>query len=133
MSFQIGAITLGGVDLNNSLQWVDRFDQTLVASTRRRTLGGNLVIFEQPLLAGANITLTATPDTGWFTYEMVVAIKALADVPGATHVFEFHGETYNVRFNYEGTPVQFTPLIPKNAGYANETDYFVGTLNLYTV
>lgn len=132
MSFQTGGIVLGGDDLNNSLQWTDRFNFTPVAASSDRTLGGNLVVFEQGLAAGQPITLTATVDTGWFTFGMVTALKALADVAGATYVFDYHGEMYNVQFDKTGRAVQFTPLIPKTT-YANDTDYFVGQMRLFTV
>lgn len=133
MSFATGAIVLGGVDLNNSLQWTNRYSETLVAGNRKRTLAGGLVVFTQDLTRGREITLTATQDTGWFTFGMVTALQALADASGSTYVFEYHGEFYNVRFDYEARPVEFTPLIPKNAGYNNDTDYFIGTMRLVTV
>lgn len=132
MSFNTGDIKLGGVDLNNSLQWTDRYNETLVAATKERTLGGNLVVFSQDLSAGRSVTLAATVDTGWFTYGMVTSMQALAANAGSSYVFEYHGEFYNVRFDHSQAPVRFTPLIPKNA-YANDTDYFIGTMRLFTV
>lgn len=133
MSFQIGNIILGGVDLNNSLQWVDRYAETLVEGNRKRTLAGGLVIFTQALSRGRKITLAATVDTGWFTFGMVTLMQGLADSPSSSYVLDFHGELHNVRFDYEATPLEFQPLIPKNAGYANDTDYFIGTMRLVTV
>lgn len=133
MSFGIGDVVLGGVDLNNSLQWSDRFNHTGVASTRERTLGGGLVVFSQDLTAGRPVTLVATVDTGWFTFGMVTALKALADASGSSYTLDYHGEMHTVRFDYQSRrPVEFTPLIPKNA-YANDTDYFIGQMRLFTV
>lgn len=133
MSFQTGAIKLGSVDLNNSLQWTNRYAETLVAGNRKRTLAGGLVIFTQDLTRGRIITLTATVDTGWFTFGMVTQMQLLAASSGSSYVFEYHSEFYNVRFDYENTPVEFQPLVPKNAGYDNLTDYFIGTMRLVTV
>lgn len=131
--FQVGSIVLGGVDLNNSLQWTDRYAYTNVEGTRKRTLGGGLVIFSTGLQRGQPITLVATQDTGWFTYGMVTQILALAESHQSSYVLNFHGENHNVRFDYTNRPAEFTPLIPKNQGYANDTDYFIGTVRLITV
>jgi hypothetical protein len=133
MSFNIGNITLGGTDLNNSLQWIDRWEHSPVAQEVKRTLGGGLVVFVQSLQVGRPVTLVATADTGWFTYEMVTAIQGMAAQPTTVFVFEYGAETYNVRFNHADAPaVSFQPLTPKTT-YNNTTDYFIGTVKLFTV
>lgn len=133
--FDVGNITLGGVDLNDSLQWIDRYSQQPVAQSTDRTLQGGLIVYSQTLTAGRPITLRATTDTGWFTFGMVQALEALAAVAGTSYVFEFWGETYNVRFDHtQGPACQFVPLKPKDPNLmVSDEDYFTGSVKLFTV
>ena len=129
---QTGSIKLAGIDLNNSLQWVNRFTWQPVADNVRRTLGGGQVIYTQSLLEGRPITLSATIDTGWLTKDMVDQITALTASPTTSRTLEFHGEFYTVRFSFaDQAPVSFQPLRAKQDIAAN--DYMIGTINLYTV
>lgn len=137
--FATGNIVLGGVSLNNSLQWTDRYAYTPAAQSVQRTLQGGLIVFSQSLSEGRPITLVASPDTGWFTYTMVEAIMALALDPSISHSFTFYGETYNVRFRYEEPPpFEFLPLQPRDPrDWVQEEEpapgYFTGTVKLFTV
>jgi len=132
MTIATGSITLGGIDLNNSLLWTNKYEWIPVADNNRRTLGGSQVVFTQDLLQGQPIILQATQDTGWLTKAMIDAITALTLDADQTRVFVFHGETINVRFDYNGqAPIAFKPLQAKQvlAG----TDYMIGSINLYSV
>jgi len=132
MSFQTGSIKLGGIDLNNSLQWGNRFQWTPIADSVRRTLGGSQVVFTQDLLEGRPITLSATVNTGWLTKAMVDGIQTLANDPLVTRELDFFGELYNVRFLYSGqAPVVFVPL--RSIQQLTASDYMIGTIRLYTV
>lgn len=132
MSIQTGAITLGGIALNNSLQWTNRFDFVPVVDNVRRTLGGGQVIYSQLLTAGQPIILEATQGTGWLTKSMVDSIITLANSPNVNRALVFHSETYTVRFAYDdGTPVSFRSLLSKQVLTAD--DWMIGTINLYTV
>lgn len=132
MSFNIGNIALGGISLNNSLQWTDRFEWSPVEQGTKRTLGGNLVVYEQGLSKGQPITLRATEETGWFTYGMVTSLRALAAAAGSSYLLTYHGESYTVKFDHARGATEFTPLIPKST-FANDTDYFIGVMRLFTV
>lgn len=131
---QTGAIKIGGVDLNNSLQWTNRFQWANAQNNQRRTLGGIQVIYQQTVFAGQPITLEANRDTGWLTKAMVDSLMALAEAdPGATRVFEFHGEFYNCKFLFgtDQRPIAFAPLKSKQVLAAD--DWMVGTIRLFTV
>lgn len=125
-------VTLGAVELNGSVQWLERYQASKVAQTEKRTLGGVLVVHHLTLVKGDPITLEATEDTGWFTKDMVDAIIAMANTAGGRFAFEYHGQQFTVMFrNSEPPSVEFTPLIPKAAPAGD--DYFIGTVKLFTV
>lgn len=128
----IGAIKIGGVSLNNSLQWTNRYQYAQAAQNVRRTLQGNPVVYSQSIYGARPITLEATEDTGWLQWSMVGALLTLAESPDTTYVFEFHGETYDVRFNYtEGPPIAFTTL--RSVQVVANDEWMVGTIKLFTV
>lgn len=128
-----GAIVLGGVDLNNSLQWTNRFSWSPAQQANRRTLGGAQVIYQQTVLEGQPIILTATQDTGWLTKAMVDSLIALALVPATTHTFDFHGEIHSVKFSYgtDQAPISFVSLRAKQV--LSASDFMIGTIKLFTV
>lgn len=125
-------ISLDGIELNHQMRWVERDQSQKVAQSSYRTIGGGLIVFSGPLTAGARITLTATEETGWLQKSVVDQIKALADVPGATYVLQFHNDSYNVVFRHEESPaVDLNPLVYRiNQG---ADDYYTGTIKLLTV
>jgi len=125
-------IQFNGVTLNPSLQWTDRFQFTGVAQAVNRTLGGKLVVFSSPLIAGRPITLVAEADTGWLTKAMVDAIVAAAATPGAQYTVSIHGEDFNVIFRHEDNPaIDFIPIQPKSNPLPG--DWYTGTIKLLTV
>lgn len=125
-------IKLGGVALSKHMVWSDRFSTSPVAQTSLRTLGGAVHVYSQALSKGVPITLEATADTGWITYEMVQQVRALYEVPGAQYVFDFFGEQHNVIFRHDEPPAFLAqPLV-----YATQPqpgDYFTATIRLLTV
>ena len=126
------AITFDGVELNGSLQWVDRFQQVNVAQSVKRTLGGKLVLRSLYLEKGTPITLVANEETGWFTKAMVDAIMTRSAVAGASYTLNFHGEIYTVVFRHDDPPaVVFDNLIKKIP--VDTTDYLTGTIKLITI
>lgn len=126
-------ITLGGVTLNGSLQWTDRFGYSPIVTNTNRTLAGSLVVFSASMANGRPITLEATEDTGWFTKQMVDDILVLAYQIDTQFLFDFHAEeTHNVMFDHSEQAVDFTPLIPKVPFDQNES-YFTGRIVLFTV
>lgn len=127
-----GSIDLGGVGLNPSLQWTDRYRYNNIAQEQVRTLGGSLVVRSARLYEGTPVTLEATIDTGWFTKAMVDSVTTLAEGLASTYTLDFHGVVMTVMFDHtQSPPVNFRPLLFKEPQEA--TDYFVGTLKLITV
>lgn len=126
------AITLGGVTLNPSLQWVDRWRYTSIAQSQLRTLGGSLVAVSARLYEGIPVTLEASTDTGWLQKSVVDSLLTMADSLGSTYSLDFHGTVMTVMFDHASSPaVNFRPLLFKEPQEA--TDYFIGTIKLLTV
>lgn len=127
-----GSITLGGIDLNPSLQWSDRWRYTSIAQEQLRTLGGSLVVNSARLYEGIKVTLVADTSTGWFTKPMVDSMLLLADGLASTYTLDFHGTVMTVAFDHTQSPVvQMRPLLYKEP--QEVTDYFIGSLKLITV
>lgn len=125
-------ITLGGIELNPSLQWVNRDDSLSIAQTLRLTRGGGARIYQQRLFAGRPILLEANEETGWFTNEMRESILELADTMDQTFLFSFFGEEYTVLFNHSEPPaVSFTKIIYRQV--PDDEDWFMGRISLITV
>jgi len=130
---EVGSISLGGVDLNNSLQWNNRYQWSPAQQNVRSTLLGNQVIYQQVVTVGRPIDLEATDTTGWLTKAMVDSLLALAEEPSVTRTLVFHGESYQVKFKYEEnqSPVAFVPIRTKQV--LSPEDWMVGTIKLFTV
>ena len=125
-------ITLGGTELNGSVQWEERFQAASVSQASKRTIGGYLVVYNMDLIRGEPVTLTATEDTGWFTKEMVDAIIAMARTTGGQYSLDYHGAAHTVMFRHEDSPVvDFTPIVKRDIPQAGE--WFTGTVKLFTV
>ena len=127
-----GSITIGGIDLNPSLQWTDRWRYSSIAQEQLRTLGGSLVVNSARLYEGLSVTLEADTSTGWFTKTQVESMLTLADGLTSTYTLDFHGVVMTVAFDHTKSPVvQMRPLLFKEP--QEVTDYFIGTLKLITV
>lgn len=125
-------IRLNGIELNNNLQWAERFTVQSVAQSVRRTLAGNMVIYAGQLNKGENITLVGSEDYGWLTKTQVEAIRAIAQIPMVIYTLEFDGQFYQVVFRHHEAPaIEFRPLVHRETH--ENTDYFIGTIKLMTV
>lgn len=126
------AITLNGVALNGSLQWVDRDSYSPVAQEVLTTLGGNPVVYSKSLSGNQPVTLEATEDTGWLTKTMLDSLKGIASVPGGVYTLDVHGEVMNVVFAHHAPPaIDFKPLQPRAVPLPD--DRYIGSLKLITV
>lgn len=125
-------IVLGGVTLSPSLLWEDRDSFSQVAQTTKRTLGGGLVVYHQPLSGGRPITLTATEDTGWITRAMLDSLQSMALSAGSVYTLNLHGFLANVMFRHHEPPaVSFVPLQPRAVPLSG--DFYTGQIKLLTV
>ena len=125
-------ITLGGIALNRSIQWVDRFHTSTVIANNRRFLAGNLRVLQARVDKGIEITLRATQTQGWLSKAQVDSLLTISDNIGVYYSLDFDGEVLEVVFDHSaGNAVEVTPLIFKPT-YA-DSDYFVGSIRLLTV
>jgi len=124
-------LILGGVTLDDNMQWIDRAQQVPVAQTDSRTVAGNLVTFAQGLTLGRPITLEANENQGWrnTTFAIVQALEALAAVAGASYSLQIEAEFFVVQFRHVDPPaVDFRPLISR-LNIAS-TDFMLGQIKL---
>lgn len=134
MEITLGSVTLDG--LAGNMVWTDELKTSDISQNTEVTLGGQLVIFEQQLQAGRDITLVSTEDTGWLTKAQVIAVKALEVVGGAPYTLTLpNGEIFQVGFRSDEPPaVDFEPaLFMWNPIVGTAGDYFIGTLKLRTI
>jgi len=99
-------IVIGSLSLPRDLAWIDEFDagSDLVRQQETVTLTGALIVQASAQQAGRAMTLQTTSISGnqfcgSLTRAQVIALKALADVPGATYALTFSdGRTFTVMF-----------------------------------
>ena len=127
------SITLGGLTLNSDLLWTDRFQYSPVAQSTDRLLAGTLVVYNQSLNEGQPITLEANDTTGWFTKSMVDTLVGWGAEAGKIMTFDYHSQfTAQVMFNHEDPPALSFEFIVNRVPFLT-TDYFLGTIKLFTV
>jgi len=121
------------IDLNNSMQWIDRFDSQQVAGTVDRSLGGSVVVFRASLINGRAITLQATQDSGWIPSTQAAQLEAWAAItdPNVRFRLTFFTEVYDVLFAHFSSPA--VSLRQLQARQLQTGGWYVGTLKFYTV
>ena len=142
-------IRLGGVELNPSMNWADRFQSYQVAQSVNRTVGGRAIVFATPLRAGRKITLESTQDSGWIQADVLEILMGMAAIVGATFLLEIGSEllsgevlpvgappvkleTYTVIFRHNEPPaIEINPHVPRPTHEA--TDTFFGKIKLLTI
>lgn len=120
-------VTLGAIPLPDDLVWIDEFAAEPVAQAMQRTLGGVNVIEETALVAGRPITLGA--DDQWVGRTTVLALRALAAVPGQTHTLNLRGDIYTVAFRRPA--IEARPVI--QCADPDPADRYAIRINLITV
>lgn len=125
-------ISLGGIELSRSLQWINRDDALTIAQSVRYARGGGARIYQQELLVGRPIVLEASASTGWFTQAMRADLLTIAKEMGQVYEFVYFGETYRVIFDHANSPaLTFEKIIYRQV--PDTTDYFMGRILLITV
>ena len=126
------AIVIGGLVLNNNLNWENRFKESSVVQSNRRFLAGNLYTLQAVLELGSSIILRATENQGWFTKTQMDTIIVMANAVGNVYTLDYEGDINSVLFDHSGgSAYEFEPLIHRPA--YSSTDYFTGSLRLLTV
>lgn len=104
--------TLGAVAIPEDVWWTDEFAWTPVAQATTRSLTGARIVQLGVKLKGRPITLASSDRGGWVTRATVLALRALADAPGATYTLALaDGRSFTVAFDAERDFVA-TPLRP---------------------
>lgn len=129
-------ITLGGVQLDPDMHWIERKQSQRVAQSAQVTLGGGLNVLAAAIESGIPITLESGDDYGFLKTPAVGAVRAMADDPGAVYELVITGdgptETYSVIFRHHEPPAfDAAPLIPRVMPEID--DYFRATIKLITV
>jgi hypothetical protein len=76
---------LAGIELPRGMLWVDEFNWSAVQKTVERSITGAQIIDAAARIEGRPITLQAAEDQGWIRRATLLAVQALADVPGAQY------------------------------------------------
>ena len=122
---------LNGIALPRGMVWVDEFAWADAQPSVERGITGAQIIDVAPKLAGRPITLQGAQDQGWIRRATLLAVRALADVPGGQYPLQLaSGETFTVMFApddaIEAQPIS-RPELPEN------THPYVATLRQMTV
>ena len=135
------SVQIGSVPLDEDMVWLDEYIWSLAHAEVTPTLGGGLVWQEFTATEkGRPITLATESGYGYQLKSTVEALKALAQVVGATYsltIIQPGGAasiTKTVRFRHEldGGPIQFTPA-PWREGYVPSTAWYKGQIFLMVV
>ena len=99
---------LDSILLPDSLEWPNQYDWSGISRSQRRTLGGGLVVIDQPLQRGQPIELLARDQVTWLDLATVTALHALASAVGASYPLIWGGDSYTVIID----ALQFRPIWP---------------------
>lgn len=118
---------IGDIVLPDQTQWTDRYSWSPIVQENNLLLSGRLVIYENEVIKGRNITLEFQDGVSWLTTSQVQSIVELANSIGASLPLTFDDEVFTVKFRHtEGSAVDFSPIWPEN-------DWHVGTMRLITI
>ena len=122
---------LNGVELPRGMLWVDEFNWSAVQKTVERGITGAQIIDAAARIEGRAITLQAVEDQGWIRRATLLAVRALADAPGAQYLLQLaDGREFTVQFAADD-PIAATPISRPELPAA--THPYVATLRLITV
>jgi len=120
---------IGGVVFENDLVWDGEFSSPSVAGTSERAIDGHLVVQSQALLGGQPLTLVGGVDSGWLARSTVIALKALAAVPGAVYTVTLaDSRTFQASFD-PAAPPEFSPVSPRSAPASDS--WYYGTIKMF--
>lgn len=102
--------TLAALQLPRGLVWVDEHDWTEAEQSTEYSITGALLVDAQAKDGGRPITLQAEDDAGWLRRDTLAALRALANVPGATYTLTLaDGREFTVLFA-PGAPITAHPI-----------------------
>ena len=122
-------LQLGSIVLNDGMVWEDEFAFSGLLQDVRPTLGGVPKVYSAPISGPKNITLRGASDQGWQTYDTLLQLIALAQVPDGQFTLLLGSRSFVVSFRHQEPPViEATPITPRTQYDAG--DFFVVTLKL---
>lgn len=127
-------VSLNGVILSSSLNWVERYNSHSAVQEVRRTLTGRAVIHSAPLVGGRDITLMASEDSGWLTKRMVDSLIDMAGRVGEIFTLTYADALIAVPVvfrHHEPPALELKPLIQRLA--PQNGDYWTGTIKLISI
>jgi len=125
-------IQLDTVSLPDDLWWADEIAWSPVDQSAEYTLGGAMVVEEAVKLAGRPITLAGHESRAWVSRSTVLALLALAAIPGKEMVLTLEDRTFNVIFRRgDGSPVEAESVTMISAPENN--DWYTLTLRLMEI
>ena len=99
---------LGAIDLTDEQRWEDERGWSPVEQPKpTRNVTGSMEVNPSLKVGGRPITLSGSEEIGWVPYSTVLALEALAAIPGKIMVLTLDDDrTFNVMFRYhDGKPV----------------------------
>lgn len=121
------------VTLPDGLHWQDEHNWQPVGASSTRGLTGKLIIQTAQATKGRPITLVPfSENAAWWSRENLASLNAWLSVPDKELVFNFLGDTFDVRFrHYDAPAVEAVPVM----FYSDPTnnDYIQPTIKLVTV
>ena len=106
--------SIGAVDLTDHLVLEGEFDYPAAAGSYRTTLGGQVVVQSDPLIAGRELKLSSHGSTnefsGYFTYDQIVLLKDYERLQSQV-TLTYEGRTFNVVIKIGGIDVK--PVIER--------------------
>ncbi|MEO1080057.1 MAG: hypothetical protein AAFY29_10925 [Pseudomonadota bacterium] len=129
-------VTLEGIQLPDDIQWTDEFVGFGVGQQITPTIGGSLVVDENPQIGGRAITLSSN-GAAWISRQTVEQLAALAATPlasGTTLTLVWgDGRTFDVVFDRSsGNGFEAEEVMRTAAANQAATDFYLITINLIT-
>lgn len=122
-------ITLAGVQLGENLYLNGLESAPLSASTQKRTVGGESVIFIQPQIGGRRLTLGTMQDSGvmgiWC--QSIIQDLKVFEQQAVPVVLDYHGDLYDMLI----IGMKFEPFLQNEPEGPNKS--FIGTITLIEV
>lgn len=113
---------IGSIVLPDTLSMEEAYGNPLVVASVDLTIAGTPIIHEQSIL-GRSITLVGDEDRGWIDFSILQDLIAIASVVNAQYTLLFEGQSFNIRFRHEDSPVISAEPIVARPNHA-ATDQF---------
>ena len=127
------SIILSGLVLPEDLSFEPTpYSWSGISSSVDRTLGGNLLVWENEIQKGRPIDLISLENRGWISKSIADQLLSFSSVVGGTYTLNYRSNEYNVRFRHQDWPcLELYPIIARKE-FDNDA-YFYGKIKLETI